>query len=158
MVNSTAARDQAEALKHEYEVAAPTIDTQARLLSGGNLQRLIFAREVSTMPSIIVAAQPSRGLDVGAVETVHRLLLARRTAGAAVLLISEDLDEIMALSDRIAVIYDGHIAGIVDAETTDIHELGLLMTGGSLPAAEPPPASGPGGGDAGSTVANGAAA
>jgi len=158
MVNSTAARDQAEALKHEYEVAAPTIDTQARLLSGGNLQRLIFAREVSTMPSIIVAAQPSRGLDVGAVETVHRLLLERRTAGAAVLLISEDLDEIMALSDRIAVIYDGHIAGIVDAETTDIHELGLLMTGGSLPAAEPPLAPGPGGGDAGSTVANGAAA
>ncbi len=67
------------------------------------------------MPSIIIAAQPSRGLDVGAVETVHRLLLERRTAGAAVLLISEDLDEILALSDRIAVIYDGHIAAVLDA-------------------------------------------
>jgi len=134
IVNSTAARDRARELKTEYEVAAPSIDTQARLLSGGNLQRLIFAREVSTMPSIIIAAQPSRGLDVGAVETVHRLLLERRTAGAAVLLVSEDLDEIMALADRIAVIYDGHIAGVLDAADADIHTLGLLMTGGSLSA------------------------
>ncbi|MCY7418072.1 MAG: ABC transporter ATP-binding protein [Chloroflexi bacterium] len=130
IVNSSAARDRATELKHEYQVAAPTIDTQARLLSGGNLQRLIFAREVSTMPSIIIAAQPSRGLDVGAVETVHRLLLERRTAGAAVLLISEDLDEILALSDRVAVIYEGHIAGVLDAVGADIHTLGLLMTGG----------------------------
>ena len=132
IVNSTAARDRAQELKAEYEVAAPSIDTQARLLSGGNLQRLIFAREVSTMPSIIIAAQPSRGLDVGAVETVHRLLLERRTAGAAVLLVSEDLDEILALADRVAVIYDGHIAGVMDAADADIHTLGLLMTGGRM--------------------------
>jgi ABC-type uncharacterized transport system ATPase subunit len=130
MVDSTAARDRAQGLKHEYQVAAPTVDTQARLLSGGNLQRLIFAREVSEMPSIIIAAQPSRGLDVGAVETVHRLLLERRTAGAAVLLISEDLDEILSLSDRVAVIYEGHIAGVVDIADADIHQIGLLMTGG----------------------------
>jgi general nucleoside transport system ATP-binding protein len=132
IVNGTAARDHAHELKHEYQVAAPTIDTQARLLSGGNLQRLIFAREVSSMPSIIIAAQPSRGLDVGAVETVHRLLLARRTGGAAVLLISEDLDEILALSDRVAVIYEGHIAGVLDIDDADIHVLGLLMTGSDM--------------------------
>ena len=84
------------------------------------------------MPSIIIAAQPSRGLDVGAVETVHRLLLERRTAGAAVLLISEDLDEILALSDRVAVIYEGHIAGVLDVADADIHTLGLLMTGSDL--------------------------
>jgi simple sugar transport system ATP-binding protein len=130
LVNSTVARDRAQELKHQYQVAAPTVDTQARLLSGGNLQRLIFAREVSTMPSIIIAAQPSRGLDVGAVETVHRLLLERRTGGAAVLLISEDLDEILALADRVAVIYEGHIAGVVDIADADVHAIGLLMTGG----------------------------
>ena len=132
IVNSTAARERAEDLKTQYQVAAPSVDTQARLLSGGNLQRLIFAREVVTMPSIIIAAQPARGLDVGAVETVHRLLLERRTAGAAVLLISEDLDEILALSDRVAVIYDGHIAAILDAADADVRTLGLLMTGSSL--------------------------
>jgi len=130
LVDSTVARDRARELKQEYQVAAPTVDTQARLLSGGNLQRLIFAREVSTMPSIIIAAQPTRGLDVGAVETVHRLLLERRSAGAAVLLISEDLDEILALSDRVAVIYEGHIAGVVDIAEADVHAIGLLMTGG----------------------------
>ena len=131
MVDSSAARDRATDLKEEYQVAAPDVDTQARLLSGGNLQRLIFAREVSTMPSIIVAAQPSRGLDVGAVETVHRLLLERRTAGAGILLVSEDLDEILALSDRVAVIYEGRIAGIVDIADADVHAIGLLMTGGA---------------------------
>ncbi len=131
IVNSTVARSRAEALKQEYQVAAPTVDTRARLLSGGNLQRLIFAREISTMPSIIVAAQPTRGLDVGAVETVHRLLLERRKAGAAVLLISEDLDEILALADRVAVIYEGRIMGVLDAASADVHAVGLLMTGGN---------------------------
>ncbi len=109
--------------------SAPSVDTEARLLSGGNLQRLIFAREISTGPSLLVAVQPSRGLDVGAVATVHRLLLARRAAGAAVLLISEDLDEILAIADRVAVIYEGRITGIVDSAGADIEELGLLMTG-----------------------------
>jgi ABC-type uncharacterized transport system ATPase subunit len=145
MVDSTVARAQAEELKAEYQVAAPTVDTRARLLSGGNLQRLIFAREVSTMPSIIIAAQPSRGLDVGAVETVHRLLLERRGAGAAVLLISEDLDEILALADRVAVIYDGHIEAVLDAADADIHTVGLLMTGGHLTPDGPAAATAAGG-------------
>jgi simple sugar transport system ATP-binding protein len=124
-----AARASAQELTSEYQVVAPSIDTQARLLSGGNLQRLIFAREIATQPSLLVAVQPSRGLDVGAVETVHRLLLERRSAGAAILLISEDLDEILSIADRVAVMYDGRITGVIDAEGADIHELGHLMTG-----------------------------
>ncbi len=108
-------RSRRPTLTAEYQGRAPTIDTQARLLSGGNLQRLIFAREITTEPRLLVAVQPTRGLDVGAVETVHRLLLERRAAGAAILLISEDLDEILALADRVAVIYDGRITGVVEA-------------------------------------------
>jgi len=129
IINTVVARQRAEELKSEYQVAAPTIDTQARLLSGGNLQRLIFAREITSEPKLIVAVQPTRGLDVGAIETVHRLLLAQRVAGTAVLLVSEDLDEILALADRVAVIYEGRIAGIVAADGADVHELGLMMTG-----------------------------
>jgi len=129
IINLVVARQRAEELKAEYQIAAPTIDTQARLLSGGNLQRLIFAREITSEPKLIVAVQPTRGLDVGAIETVHRLLLAQRAAGTAVLLVSEDLDEILALADRVAVIYEGRIAGIVAADGADVHELGLMMTG-----------------------------
>jgi simple sugar transport system ATP-binding protein len=129
LLDRFAARRQARDLTTAYEVSAPSVDTEARLLSGGNLQRLIFAREISTGPTLMVAVQPSRGLDVGAVATVHRLLIERRSAGAAVLLISEDLDEILAMSDRVAVIYEGRITGIVDAAAADIEELGLLMTG-----------------------------
>jgi simple sugar transport system ATP-binding protein len=129
IINIVVARQRAEELKAEYQIAAPTIDTQARLLSGGNLQRLIFAREITSEPKLIVAVQPTRGLDIGAIETVHRLLLAQRAAGTAVLLVSEDLDEILALADRVAVIYEGRIAGVVDAEGADVHELGLMMTG-----------------------------
>ncbi len=135
-LDRSAARASAQELTTEYQVAAPSIDTQARLLSGGNLQRLIFAREIATDPSLLVAVQPGRGLDVGAVETVHRLLLERRSAGAAILLISEDLDEILTIADRVAVIYDGRITGVVDAEGADVHELGLLMTGGTHRADE----------------------
>ncbi len=131
LLDRLAARRQARDLTTLYEVSAPSVDTEARLLSGGNLQRLIFAREISTGPSLMVAVQPSRGLDVGAVSTVHRLLLERRSAGAAILLISEDLDEILAIADRVAVIYEGRITGIVDSATADMEELGLLMTGRS---------------------------
>jgi simple sugar transport system ATP-binding protein len=138
LLDRLAARRQARDLTTAYEVSAPSVDTEARLLSGGNLQRLIFAREISTGPSLMVAVQPSRGLDVGAVATVHRLLLERRSAGAAVLLISEDLDEILAITDRVAVIYEGRITGIMDTAGADIEHLGLLMTGhapGEVPVA-----------------------
>ena len=131
VIDVSAARRMAESLKDEYSIAAPSIDTLARLLSGGNLQRLILAREIESKPSLLVAVQPTRGLDVGAIEAVHRLLMARREAGAATILISEDLDEILGLSDRVAVIYEGLILGTFDVAEADVQELGLLMTGGT---------------------------
>ena len=131
VIDVSAARRMAESLKDEYSIAAPSIDTLARLLSGGNLQRLILAREIESKPSLLVAVQPTRGLDVGAIETVHRLLLAQRADGTAILLISEDLDEILGLSDRVAVIYEGLILGTFDVAEADVQELGLLMTGGT---------------------------
>ena len=131
LIDDRTARSVAETLKEDYRISAPSIDTQARLLSGGNLQRLILAREIESRPALLVACQPTRGLDVGAIETVHRLLLERREGGAGILLISEDLDEILALADRIEVMYEGRIVGSFDATTADVHEIGLLMTGGT---------------------------
>jgi ABC-type uncharacterized transport system ATPase subunit len=139
-LDSSEARVQAQALKDAYEVSAPSIDTEARLLSGGNLQRLILAREISSEPGLMVAVQPTRGLDVGAIETVHRLLLNQRESGMAVLLISEDLDEILMLADRVAVIYEGRISASVPAGEAKVDELGLMMTGSIVgAAAEPEP-------------------
>jgi len=127
VINQPVARQQAQSLKNEYEIAAPNLETSVRLLSGGNLQRLILAREISAQPKLLVAVQPTRGLDVGAIESVQRLLLAQREAGAAILLISEELDELFALSDRVAVIYDGEIVGELAEE--DRETVGLMMTG-----------------------------
>jgi simple sugar transport system ATP-binding protein len=98
------------------------------LLSGGNLQRVILARELSAEPSLLIAMQPTRGLDVGAIEGVQRLLLEQREAGAAILLVSEELEEVFTLSDRIVVIYEGEIVG--DGVEADAEQVGLLMTGG----------------------------
>ncbi|MEX1296138.1 MAG: ABC transporter ATP-binding protein [Candidatus Limnocylindrales bacterium] len=134
-IDSSTARVRAQELKEAYEVSAPSIDTEARLLSGGNLQRLILAREISSQPGLMVAVQPTRGLDVGAIETVHRLLLEQREAGMAVLLISEDLDEILMIADRVAVIYEGRISPSVPVEEAKIAQLGLMMTGTSAEAA-----------------------
>ena len=134
-VDDAAARGLAQGLKDEYAIAAPSIDTEARLLSGGNLQRLIFAREIDSGPRFIVAVHPTRGLDVGAIEAVHRVLLDRREAGTAILLISEDLDEILALADRVDVMYEGRIVGSFPTAEADIGRIGLLMTGGD--GAEP---------------------
>jgi ABC-type uncharacterized transport system ATPase subunit len=143
-IDTGAARQKASALKDDYEILAPTIDTEARLLSGGNLQRLILAREIDTHPRLMIAVQPTRGLDVGAIESVHRLLLAQRDAGSATLLISEDLDEILALSDRVVTVYEGRITGRFDVADADVAQLGLLMTGGGPAAGDEasPPAAG----------------
>jgi ABC-type uncharacterized transport system ATPase subunit len=100
-----------------------------RALSGGNAQKLLLARELERRPLALVAAQPTRGLDVAATEAVHRLLLEQRQAGTAILLISEDLDELLALSDRLAVIYEGRIIGVLDNEALDPDTIGLLMAG-----------------------------
>ena len=143
-IDTGAVRRFANRLRETYAIAAPSVDTEARLLSGGNLQRLILAREIASAPRLMVAVQPTRGLDVGAIATVHRLLLDQRQAGSATILISEDLDEILALADRVAVIYEGRLVGLYDAAEADIGEIGLRMTGGMTPAvAEPgaPPVS-----------------
>lgn len=112
----------------EFQIKARPTD-RARTLSGGNMQKLILARTLARQPKVVLASQPTRGLDVGATEYVRKKLLEQRERGAAVLLISEDLDEIMALSDRIAVIYEGKIVGFLDAHEATPEKLGLLMTG-----------------------------
>ncbi len=127
----------AKQLKEEYDIIAPTVETPVRLLSGGNLQRVILAREISGQPSLLVAVQPTRGLDVGAIEGVQRLLLTQREAGSAVLLISEELEELFSLSDRIFVIYEGRIMGEISVGSEEpsqelIETVGLMMTGTPL--------------------------
>ena len=116
-------------LVERFSVKTPSQETPAQNLSGGNIQKLILARELSRKPRIIVAAQPTRGLDIGATEYVHQQLLTQRNAETAILLISEDLDEILALSDRIAVIYEGRIMDILPVKEASKERLGLLMAG-----------------------------
>jgi ABC-type uncharacterized transport system ATPase subunit len=112
-----------------YDVKAPGPETPARRLSGGNLQKVVLAREFSSEPRVLVAAAPTRGLDVGAIETVHGYLREAADRGVAVLLISEDLDEVLTLSDRVVVMYEGAIAGEIDAAVATPEEVGLLMAG-----------------------------
>lgn len=118
-----------EHLIQDFDVKAASANIPAGWLSGGNLQKLILAREIARTPNLLIANQPTRGLDVAAIEYVHHKLLAERERGAAILLISSELDEIMALSDKIAVIYGGRIVGIVKQEEANINEMALLMTG-----------------------------
>ncbi len=113
----------------DYAVKTPTAETPIKNLSGGNIQKLILARELCRKPSVVIAAQPTRGVDIGASEYIHHRLLEQRSAGTATLLISEDLDEIRALSDRIAVIFEGRLMGVVDAATATAESLGLMMAG-----------------------------
>jgi simple sugar transport system ATP-binding protein len=115
---------------HHHDVRAPGPDVPARQLSGGNLQKVVLAREFSGEPAVVVAASPTRGLDVAAIETVHTYLREAAANGVGVLLISEDLDEIFALADRIIVMYEGAIVGERDAAHATAEELGLLMAGG----------------------------
>jgi simple sugar transport system ATP-binding protein len=119
----------ADQLIAKFQVKTPSRDTLAKNLSGGNIQKVVLAREISRNPRVIIAAQPTRGLDIGATEYVREQLLEQRRKGAAILLISEDLDEILALSDRIAVIYEGQIMDIVPREQATPEKLGLLMAG-----------------------------
>lgn len=118
-------------LIREYDIRGAGPDTAAGWLSGGNLQKLILARQISLGPRVLVAVQPTRGLDVGATEFVHRRLIEERDAGMAILLISTDLDEIISLSDRIAVIYEGRISGELTESPFDLQRLALLMAGGA---------------------------
>ena len=130
-VHYPTARRHAQELKEAYDISAPSVETPVRFLSGGNLQRVILAREISAEPKLMIAMQPTRGLDVGAIEGVHRLLLDLRRRGTAILLVSEELDEITSLSDRIAVLYEGRIVGEVGGEVDEAtrERIGLMMTG-----------------------------
>jgi simple sugar transport system ATP-binding protein len=119
----------ADRLVGEFDVRTPSIAQPAQNLSGGNQQKVIVAREFSRPIRLLIAAQPTRGLDVGSIEYIHRRLIEKRDEGVAVLLVSVELDEIMALSDRIAVMYEGQIVGTVDADKVTREELGLLMAG-----------------------------
>ncbi len=121
----------ADKLREDYDIRCGGIESPASSLSGGNQQKIIIAREIYRNPKAILAVQPTRGLDVGAIEYIHNVLVEQRNAGKAVLLFSLELDEIMSLSDRIAVIYKGKIVGIVDARKTSREELGLMMLGQS---------------------------
>jgi ABC-type uncharacterized transport system ATPase subunit len=128
-LNWDAIRHEARRMIEEYDVRTPSEDTRAGSLSGGNQQKVIVARELSRSPELVVAAQPTRGLDVGAIEFVHSRLVKARDEGKAVLLVSLELDEIMALADRIAVMYEGVIVGIIDRDEATEEQLGLMMAG-----------------------------
>ncbi|MGJ7035929.1 ABC transporter ATP-binding protein [Anoxybacillus eryuanensis] len=129
ILNFKAIYDKARQLIQEFDVRTPDEYTKARALSGGNQQKAIIGREVDRDPDLLIAAQPTRGLDVGAIEFIHKRLIEQRDKGKAVLLVSFELDEIMNVSDRIAVIYEGKIVAIVDPKETTEQELGLLMAG-----------------------------
>jgi len=118
----------------EFDVRTPSIDTSAGSLSGGNQQKVIVAREFSRPLKLLIASQPTRGVDVGSIEYIHARIIEKRDEGAAILVVSTELDEVRALSDRIAVMFDGHVVAIVDADKVSKDQLGLLMAG--VPAVE----------------------
>jgi len=119
-----------------FEIKTPSPETAIKNLSGGNIQKLILARELARKPQVLIAAQPTRGVDIGASEYIHHRLLEERSKGTAILLISEDLDEIRALSDRILVMYEGRIVGEVARDAVSVRELGAMMAGTTLDKAE----------------------
>ncbi|WP_050608259.1 ABC transporter ATP-binding protein [Clostridium niameyense] len=131
IMNYAEIRKHCNRLINEFDVRTPNDEVLASALSGGNQQKLIAAREISKNPDLLIASQPTRGLDVGAIEYIHTRLVEERDNGKAVLLVSLELDEILSLSDRIAVMYDGKIVKIVDRKDATEQKLGVLMAGGS---------------------------
>lgn len=129
LIDHAAAKARTEAQIERFDVRCPGPDAETRLLSGGNMQKLILARALSREPGLVLANQPARGLDEGAIAYVHGQLLAARERGAGVLLITEDLEELLALSDRVAVIYHGRLSVTLDAKTVSSRDLGLMMAG-----------------------------
>ncbi|KOR25610.1 ABC transporter ATP-binding protein [Clostridium sp. L74] len=132
VMNYKAIREHCNTLIEEFDVRTPNDEVNASALSGGNQQKLIAAREISKDPDLLIASQPTRGLDVGAIEYIHKRLVKERENGKAVLLVSLELDEILSLSDRIAVMYDGKIVKILDRKDATEQKLGILMAGGTL--------------------------
>jgi simple sugar transport system ATP-binding protein len=129
LLKLAAIRDWARRLVKDFDIRTPSIDIAVRTLSGGNQQKVIVAREMGSKPKVLLAAQPTRGVDIGAIEFIHRQIVKERDEGAAVLLVSAELDEVRSLSDRIAVMYEGRIVSIEGPDTPE-ERLGLLMTGG----------------------------
>jgi simple sugar transport system ATP-binding protein len=127
-VSSSKVRTRSEALIREFEING-TSETLVKHLSGGQAQKVLLARELSSGARVVVAAAPTRGLDVAATDSVRQVLLRATASGVAVLLITEDLDEVMDLADRIAVVYEGRIMGVVDAQGADREQIGLMMAG-----------------------------
>lgn len=134
MLNNQTITTHAARLISDFDIRAPSTSTEASKLSGGNAQKIILAREISCEPKVLIAAQPTRGLDVGATEYVHRQLIHQRDRGMAILLISTELEEILSLSDRIVVLYEGQLVGELAVEDADVAELGLMMAGSVLGA------------------------
>ena len=123
-------RKQAEKMIEEYDIRSGQGPiTVSRSMSGGNQQKAIIAREIEKEPGLLVAVQPTRGLDVGAIEFIHKQIVAQRDAGKAVLLVSLEMDEVLDVSDRILVMYEGEIVGQLDPKTTTPEEMGLYMAG-----------------------------
>jgi len=129
VLRENALREHAQGIVAKYDVRAESIDQPMGSLSGGNQQKMLVGRELARPHSVVIAAQPTRGLDVGATHYIREQILASRNSGKAVLLISAELDEIMELSDRIAVIYEGRIVDVRPTGSFTERELGLLMTG-----------------------------
>ncbi|MGL4730848.1 MAG: ABC transporter ATP-binding protein [Clostridium sp.] len=132
VMNYKAIKEHCDKLIEEFDVRTPNNAVNASALSGGNQQKLIAAREIYKNPELLIAAQPTRGIDVGAIEYIHKRLVQERDKGKAVLLVSLELDEILALSDRIAVMYDGKVVAVIDRKDADEQKLGILMAGGTL--------------------------
>lgn len=130
LLNEQIIAERANRLVREYDVRPPNIALPARALSGGNQQKLIVAREFDINPKLILVSQPTRGVDIGAIEFIHKKLIELRDAGAAILLVSAELDEILSLSDRVLVMYEGRVVGEVDPRSVSEEEIGLMMTGG----------------------------
>ncbi|HVT45732.1 MAG TPA: ABC transporter ATP-binding protein [Thermoanaerobaculia bacterium] len=131
-LDSDGMRRRAEMLVEQFDVRPANPDLPARALSGGNQQKLVIGRELMLPPRVLLVAQPTRGVDIGAIEFIHRKLIELRDAGCAILLVSAELDEVTALSDRLLVIHDGRLAAEVDPASTSAEEIGLLMTGQKL--------------------------
>ncbi|MCP3937044.1 MAG: ATP-binding cassette domain-containing protein, partial [Actinomycetia bacterium] len=119
----------ATTLVDNFRVKTPSIDTATSSLSGGNIQKVIMARELDGDPAVLIASQPTRGVDIGAAEYIHERLVAQREQGTAIVVISEDLDEVMGLSDRIAVMFDGKVMAVLDRDECTVQRVGLLMAG-----------------------------
>jgi simple sugar transport system ATP-binding protein len=135
MMDDREVRRRTDDIIQRFDVRPPDPALAARALSGGNQQKLIIGRELELQPRLLLVAQPTRGVDIGAIEFIHRKLVALRDAGCAVLLVSAELEEVMSLSDRLLVIHDGRIAGEVDPAVAQPADIGVLMTGGGAPNA-----------------------